>query len=376
MMKALLKHKKNRIDISKYKEDIIRIENNIESAIASSQSRISAGYLSDIYTLRTTIQTQMDIRTGIWINENSESSDSLASQRRTYQTQLTNSTESLRAPESGILVLSCDENEEKFTYNGVGDITEDDIKDTYNINYLSKTTAVEAGSPVFKIITNSNWKLCAYIDSSVASEWNTGDVKIIRATVNKEDISVEMTIDSMTVKEDNTYVVFKTSNSIQDFLSARSVDFYIIDSTYEGLKIPNTAIIEKTFIKIPSSCIAESLNGKSVVKRTNGKDEVVGIQVAYDDEQFSYVRQDFDVIKIGDVLVSGSGEGAAECRLSEVATRVGVLTANGAYTKFAAISVMGQNSQYTIADPSGSVLKAYDKIISNASGINEGDEIY
>ena len=46
------------------------------------------------------------------------------------------------------------------------------------------------------------------------------------------------------------------------------------------------------------------------------------------------------------------------------------------YTSFAGIEVLGQNSQYTIADPSSSTLKAYDKIVVNAADINEGDELY
>ena len=75
-------------------------------------------------------------------------------------------------------------------------------------------------------------------------------------------------------------------------------------------------------------------------------------------------------------MLMGTGETATEYKLSEVSTKVGVLTANGAYAKFAGITVLGQNSEYTIADPSSSSLKAYDKIISMAEGMNEGDEIY
>ena len=180
----------------------------------------------------------------------------------------------------------------------------------------------------------------------------------------------------MTAGDSKTYVIFKTNKNLQDFMSVRTIEFYITDSTYEGLKIPNTAILEKTFIKMPLGCIVESLSGKSVVKRTNGSDELVKVTVESTDDKFAYIRQDFDALKIGDVVLNGTGESAVEYRLSEVSTKVGVLTANGAYAKFAGISVLGQNSQYTIADAAASSLKAYDKIITNASEVNEGDEIY
>lgn len=373
---SIIETQKNRLDISKYKDDIVRTENAIDSAVSSAQTRIASGSFTDVYTLRSAVQTQMDLRTEIWITENSESSDSLSSQRRTYQTQLNNSTENLVASDGGILVLSCDAQEEKFTSETMSDITPQDIKSSYDIQYLSKTTGVEAGNPVFKIITNNKWYICAYIDSSVAADWKVGDKKTIKASVDKTEKSVDVKINNITQGDTDTFVIFETDKSILDFLSVRNIEFYITDSSYQGIKIPNTAIIEKTFIKIPVGCVVESLSGKSVVKRTDGKDELVSIDIESQDDEYAYIRQDLEALKIGDTVLMGTGETATEYKLSEVSTKVGVLTANGAYAKFAGITVLGQNSEYTIADPSSSSLKAYDKIISMAEGMNEGDEIY
>ncbi len=372
----IIETQKNKIDISKYKDEIDGVEKSISSSIASAQARIALGNYNDVYTMRSAVQTQMDIRTGIWISENSESSDSMAAERKAYENQLTNSLETLSAPESGILVLSSDGNEDKFTPDTIANITEKDISTSYDIKYMSKTTNVEAGSPAFKVVRDNNWYICSYIDSSIASEWEVGDTKTIRAIVDKSEISVEFRIDSMTAGEAKTYVVFKTNKNIQDFLSVRTLEFYITDSSYQGLKIPNTAIIEKTFLKIPVGCVSESLSGTSVVKRTDGKDEIVKVDIESMDEEFAYIRQDFDALKIGDTILNGTGETAVEYKISEVSTQVGVLTANGAYAEFSRIVVLGQNSQYTIADPSASSLKAYDKMIVDASQINEGDEIY
>ena len=372
----IIETQKNKIDISKYKDEINSVENSIAASVASAQTRITLGNYNDVYTMRSAVQTQMDIRTDIWISENSESSDSMAAERETYASQLANSLESLSAPESGILVLSSDGNEEKFTPDILANITEKDINASYDIKYMSKTTTIDAGSPAFKIVRSNTWYICAYIENSIASDWQEGDSKTIRGVVDKSEISVDFQIASMTAGDSKTYVVFKTDKNIQDFLNVRTLEFYITDSSYQGLKIPNTAIIEKTFLKIPSGCVSESLNGTSVVKRVNGKDELVKVEIESSDDEFSYIRQDFDTLKIGDIILNGTGETAVEYTISEVSTQVGVLTANGAYAEFAGITVLGQNSQYTIADPSSSSLKAYDKIVVNASDINEGDELY
>ena len=372
----IIETQKNRVDISKYKDDILRAEKSIASSVLSAQKGIAAGNYNDVYTMRTAVSNQMDIRTQIWINENSETSDSLASERRTYQTQLSNSTETLRTAESGILVLSCDGAEEKFTSENISTVTEKDIKDSYGITYLSKTTAVEEEKPVFKIIESNTWYICSYIENSIASEWSVGNTKTISTVIDKAEKSVQAEISQLVPGGSKTFVVFKVNRGLQDFLSVRTIDFFISDSSYEGLKIPNTAIIQKTFIKVPVDCVMESLDGKSVIKRVDGKDSLVEIEVASSDDQYAYVRQDFDILKIGDTLIKGTGETAIEYKLSEVSTKVGVLVANGAFAEFAGINVLGQNSQYTIADAKTSALKAYDKIITDATDVSEGAEIW
>lgn len=100
--------------------------------------------------MRNAVQTQMDIRTDICINENSESSDSLASQRRTYQTQISKNTENLTAADSGILVLSCDGNEEKFTPDTLETVTKKDTTTSYDITYLLKQRQLKKEAPHLK----------------------------------------------------------------------------------------------------------------------------------------------------------------------------------------------------------------------------------
>lgn len=374
---SIIETQKNRQDISKYKDDIDRTEDNINESVSSAVSNMASGNLNSVYTMRSAVQTQMDIRTEIWITENSEGSDSsLSTERESYQSQLDSSTHSLKASEGGILVLSCDGLEQTYTPDTLDTITQKSIREGAVIKYLSKTTAVENGAPVFKIVSSNSWYICAYIDPTITTDWEVGDPKVIRASVDKNEKDADVTIKSMTEKDGSMFVVFSCDRNVQDFLSVRTFEFYISDNSYVGLKVPNTAIVEKTFIKIPIGCVVESLNGKSVVKRTGGSDKLITIEVESTDDQYAYVRQDFDALKIGDVVLNGTGESATEYTLSEVSTKTGVLTVNGAFAKFASISVLGKNSEYTIADPEKSGLKAYDKIITNASEVNEGDEVY
>ena len=56
---------------------------------------------------------------------------------------------------------------------------------------------------------------------------------------------------------------------------------------------------------LPVDCVTTSLDQRSVIKRVDGNDSVVKLDVESSDENFVYVRQDFDQLKLGDVILKG-----------------------------------------------------------------------
>jgi len=160
-----------------------------------------------------------------------------------------------------------------------------------------------------------------------------------------------------------------------DFMNFRTLDFNIRQSAYTGLKIPNTAIIEKTFLKIPLECIFDSLGNRTVIVKGSEEDQAVNIDIFTTDEEYAYVLQDYKTLKLGDRLVRGTGINAGEFTISEVENYKCVYVANSSMAEYAVINIVGQNSEYSIVKPNENNygLKVYDKIVSDAKSIEDDD---
>lgn len=90
-----------------------------------------------------------------------------------------------------------------------------------------------------------------------------------------------------------------------------------------------------------------------------------------------YVLQDYKTLKLGDVLVMGSGENAKDFTISEVENYKCVYVANSSMASYAVVNVIGQNSEYSIVKPSSSSygLKVYDKIVSDAKSVTDDEAL-
>jgi hypothetical protein len=188
-----------------------------------------------------------------------------------------------------------------------------------------------------------------------------------------------------------------------DFLDMRSVSFKTYDSIYSGIKIPENAITERTFLKIPEDYVINSKGRDVVYKLINDKTEEVAISMKSlrlneDKGGYVYVMQDFNNIKRGDTVIMPEKEKDSEGEenapaannlektyvIDEIVVSKGVFKANSGIASFTSISTEGMtkgNNGYVIlpASPEGSAsgIKIYDIIVSDAVNnyIQEGDRI-
>jgi len=373
--KGILEIQKNRTDFSLFKEDIERAEKNIATSVDLTVYKFINNNISDVYSLKNQVQTQINLRNQIWLAENTKSTADLSAEREQYESQLDVSQETVRTQYSGIFSLKIDNFEEIVTPQVRGDISPEQIKMNVAPEYISKSLAVSAGSPLFKIIKSNTWYIVSNVPNEVSALWETGDYLDIYTTVDDEEKSVTVKIESMDIGENATYVVFVTDRNLIDFLELRTMYFSVKESVYSGFKIPNAAIVERTFLKIPKSFLTNSLEEQGVIKRTGTEDTFQKIKIANSDEKYVYILQDFESLKIGDVIV-GVGEEAPTYTLGEVATYNGVYVANSSLAEFTVIDILGQNSDYAIVNAESQFgLKVYDKIVSDAKAVQDDEAV-
>ncbi|MBS4961065.1 MAG: hypothetical protein KHZ62_09690 [Clostridiales bacterium] len=380
--KSILEIQKSRGNLSAYSEDVNRIEDMIAQTCDTYITKFISGNVNDIYSFRSQIESQMNQRNDVWFQEEVKSTENLTAERSQYQEQLKDNQSIVTATDSGIFSFYVDGQEERYTLDQLSSVTEEDIANAGEEVYISKSIAVAQGDPLFKLVTDNRWAIVGYVENDMASGWKVGDHMTLSAQVDEEEKDVPVTVKEVDAGKKSTRVVFESDWNMIDFLSLRKAVFSVKTDAIEGLKIPNEAIVEKTMLKIPSDCIQESADKLMVIKRENGVDTSIEInlldRVTSEENSLKYdgyVAQDFSTLKIGDVLLTNGGEGTYT--ISEVATFKGVYVANSTVAKFKVVDILGSNENYSIVDGNSLYgIKVYDSIVSDAKSVSENDVIY
>lgn len=372
----IIEAQKAKQDISIFKDDIERISRTITETFDAAAYKITGGSFSDVYALKNNIQTQIDLRNQIWFTENAKSQSALSGEKATYENQLSQHSSSYTAPSSGVLSLRIDNMEDILTPEGLDSIAAEQTKMTVQPEYISKVLDINEGAPLFRIVKSNTWYIAAYIPNDIAAGFKLGDRLVIYT--NADDVQLEANVEVYKLEqgENETYTVFKSNENMIDFMDMRTMDFKIKKDSYKGFKIPNDAIVEKVFLKIPKDCVMESLDETSVIVRNGTEDKLVQIKISAADDENYLVQQDFGALKLGTVLVRGTGENSGVYTVSEATTLKGVYVANSSVAQFTVINILAGNSEYSIVDAEDQYgLKVYDKIVSDAKTIEDEESV-
>lgn len=378
--KDILKSLQKRSDLSIFQEDVSRIESNITQLISTYNGKFMNENIMDIASLKNQIATEMNQRTEIWLTENIEGVSNLSEEKNQYEQQLADSISTIKAEKSGLLSFQIDGQEDALTPENLDAIEEKQVSAQITPKYLSKTGAVEQNEVMFKIVTSNKWYIVSYLPPEVVSGWKEGESKYLYTTINEEEKRFPVTIETLSINEKEARVVFSATQDILSVIGLRNISFRVQSTSVEGIKIPNNAIIEKTVLKIPINYIVENEGEQGVYKVVNGKREFITLQLTRYSvtEGFGYVVQDFSNLKVGDTVIEPVEENPNTYAISEVETMKGVFVGNSSIAKFTAITIIGQNEEYTIVSPGSSSyeLQAYDTIVSDAKNIGENQTLY
>lgn len=374
--KDILKSQKTRTDLSAFSEDIARLEGNVSRTVDAYAGRAMKNSLSYMYTMKSQVESFMDQRNEIWLTENVESLSQLTEEKNIYEEKLAKSMSSLTAGEAGVLCLSYDGLEEQYHPDMVKDVTKKEIGKA-KTEYISKAKSVAKGDNLFKIVESNQWYIVAYLPNTVTATWTQGHYMMLNAMTEEENFRLRTTIESMEAGEKETKVVLSSYEHMEQFMESRTLSFSLESQIVEGLKIPNDAIVEKSLIRIPRTCLTESMGSDGVLLTKGGKTQFTDLSIVASDDDAVYIEQEGAAVKIGDTILQGTGENAVQYTVSELEPHAGVYVANSSVANFVVIEILEQNQEYAIVK-AGSVtgLQPYDTIVSDAKNIKEGDSVY
>lgn len=245
---------------------------------------------------------------------------------------------------------------------------------------LKTQGTVEAGQPVYKLISDENWQIAVMIEPDMKRNLQDGDTVQIRF---KEDQTTAWAGYTIEQKNGQDFLFLSLHHSMIRFANDRYVDINILLDQQTGLKIPNSAITTKAFELVPDAYFTQG-NGSGSQKGllvehlqndgTYSDAEFIPVTVYYEDEENKMAYISHENIKKGDLIVlTGSKE---RYEISKTARLRGVYNINRGYAVFKQIEEIFSNSNYTIVKSGTEYgIMLYDHIALDGDSVVEDQMI-
>ena len=295
----------------------------------------------------------------------------------------------------------------EYYIDGYEDISLDNLSaewfdgTAYQRQNLRTNVLVSSGDPVYKLITDENWKLVFPLDTEMeqyildkiqANQKTAEDGTVTQRTTYIQirfDKDEETAWPSVTVeyRDGQAYGVLSFVNSMVRYAGERYLSFEVLRDETTGLKIPKTAVTEKEFYVIPVAYLETSGKDTGFTKQVTGADgtvtaEFVNSTIYYQDEENVYVNPDEEnfstskkKLSSGDLLIKKNS--SETFQVGQTGKLTGVYNINKGYTIFRRIEVLYENEEYCIVKEGTSFgLSVYDRIVLNAATVDEDQVIY
>lgn len=279
------------------------------------------------------------------------------------------------APKSGIVIYSIDGYEDLK----LEDMTEElfDPKN-YEKEHLINNELIASGDPVYKLSTNEDWSIVIQVDEELAEELLEKEYVEVRFLKNQYTSWGE--VNSYTNEAGDTFVSLTFTNSMITFCTDRFIDIELLLEDEKGLKIPNSAIVQKEFFIVPKEYLTKGGNSGNdgVLLETYDENGNVAIEFVattiYDATDTEYYLDD-SVLRPGNYIIKP--ESTERYAVSKTGSLTGVYNINKGYADFKQVNVLYSNEEYSIVK-SNTVygLNVYDYIVLDATTVNDNQFIY
>lgn len=283
----------------------------------------------------------------------------------------------ISAPESGFTVYSIDQFES---------VTESDLtysmfsQSNYSAEALRGRKSVNAGEPVFKLITNESWALYFPIDDKLMTE--LADSSKIRFRFLKDNVTFSAPF-SIVQNGEETFGKITMDSSIVRYATDRFLEIELIMNKKSGLKIPTSSIVERSFYRVPEEYVIQNSDtDQEVVLKIeqfgeDGSSKVHYLTAnVYDYEDGDYLI-DKQLLDESDYILMDNSSKKMQLQEKDLKILHGVYNINKGYAVFREITVIDENEEYCIVESNNIYgLAAYDYIVLNASEVTEDQIVY
>ena len=290
------------------------------------------------------------------------------------QTGITSNFHVVPSDYSGIISYVYDE----YTNYTIQDVTSECFSGEYQSNMMYTLELITANSPVYKVITDDQWKIVVLLDDVLYGKLLGKE----NATFYLDnEIKVTAPI-SCYRKDDSYFAEISMDRYLSNYTSKRFVSVKFELEQMQGLKIPDTAITLKDYYRIPEDYVVLGGNTSSkglFVEEFNT--ETGTAQYTFQEIDIFYSADGFVYIDCNDfakeTYISTQDLSSRVMLYTFVTKLEGAYNINKGYAVFKRIERLKTENGYVIVKQnSTSGLSAYDHIALDAASVIEDAVIY
>lgn len=284
----------------------------------------------------------------------------------------------VRAPKSGVISYAIDSYED-LEASQISEASFDRSGYTRAITKSGKL--IEQGAPIYKIVTNDAWSVVFPLSEQDIAVYGTETS--LQVTFPGHKLTTNAAFSMITGSDGKPYGKLDFTKYMVQFVSERFVEFEVMSSKAEGLKIPVSSVTNKNFYLIPVDYLAKggdsSEDGfyKEVYSEAGTSILFVPVTIYNSTEEYYYIDTGEDSeLKAGDYVVKPNS--TDRYQVGPTSSLEGVYNINKGYTVFKQIEVLTQSDEFYIVNEGTRYgLSVYDHIVLDASIIErEGVLIY
>ena len=275
------------------------------------------------------------------------------------------------ASRDGIIIYATDGYEDIT----ISDVTEEMITlNDHETLTLSNNTKVQAGDPVYKLITSDQWTVVVVLSDEMTEELaETKRIKVRFAKDNQTE-----TADFAIYNTESANLGFLTFDTgMVRYARDRYLDIELILEDESGLKIPRSSVVEKEFYTVPEDYLTQGGNsqGNGVLVQTKDNARFQETEVFYRDTETGMIY--LDPLDFPEDTVLIKPDSKETWPLNKTAKLKGVYNINKGYAVFKQIQILCESEEYYIVETGSDYgLSNYDHIALNGEDVKENDVVF
>lgn len=278
------------------------------------------------------------------------------------------------ASEAGVLVYGIDNYETVKPTELTAEMMDHEL---YTPEQFHSGDLIAEGDVAYKLITDENWSIVIEIDEDKATELANESYVEVRFLRNGYKSWGKTTI---LRQNGSVYLQLDFNNSMITFATERFIEIELLLNTQEGLKIPNSAIVERAFYLVPESYYTTGgSKGDTGFVRERYLEDGTQSSEFVEASAYSLVDGNYYIderlFNVGDKIIEP--ETGNVYTVSKQDTLIGVYNINKGYADFKEITILNSNEEYSIVKSNTEYgLNVYDHIVLKGDTVSDSDFIY